>query len=45
MYFTLEERARVLKVLDELKQRDNPDIILIDARRDNKPSGSKAKAA
>lgn len=45
MYFTLEERVRVLKILDELKLRDNPDVILIDARRDNKPSGSKAKAA
>jgi hypothetical protein len=45
MYFSFEERVRVLKILDELKLRDNSDIILIDARSDNKPSGSKAKAA
>jgi hypothetical protein len=45
MYFTLEERVRVLKILDELKLRDSLDVILIDARSDNKPSGSKAKAA
>lgn len=45
MYFTPEERERVLKILDELELRDNPDVVLIDARGDNKPSGSKAKAA
>jgi hypothetical protein len=45
MFFTLEERARVLAILDDLKLRDSPNVILIDARSDNKPSGSKAGAA
>ena len=45
VYFTSEERQRVLTILDDLKFRDNPDVVLIDARSDNKPSGSKAKAA
>ena len=41
-YFAAEQEARVLKVLEELSLLDNPDIILIDAQSDNKPSGSKA---
>jgi hypothetical protein len=45
IYFTREERVRVLNILDDLKLRDHPDIVLIDARQDNKPSGSKARAA
>jgi hypothetical protein len=32
----------VQKILRELKLTDNPNIVLIDARRDNKPSASKA---
>jgi hypothetical protein len=44
MYFTLQERIRVLGILDDLKLRDSLDVILIDARSDNKPSGSKARA-
>lgn len=42
IYFTEEERDRVDKILKELKLTKSPDIILIDARKDNKPSGSKA---
>jgi hypothetical protein len=42
LYFTDFERARVIKILEELKIKDSRDIILIDARADNKPSGSKA---
>ncbi|TAL04333.1 MAG: hypothetical protein EPO08_01590 [Rhodospirillaceae bacterium] len=45
MFFTPEERARVFKILDDLALRDSRDIVLIDARTDNKPSGSKARAA
>jgi hypothetical protein len=45
IYFTSEERARVLGILDDLKLRESPNVVLIDARNDNKPSGSKAKAA
>ncbi len=42
VFFTGAERERVAKILKSLKMSGNPDIILIDARRDNKPSGSKA---
>ena len=42
VYFSEEEYGKVLRVLKELKLLDSPDIVLIDARRDNKPSGSKA---
>ncbi len=42
MYFTLAELYRVKKILKELDLTADPDIILIDARGDNKPSGSKA---
>ena len=45
IYFSHGERARVLKILDELKLRDSPNVVLLDARDDNKPSGSRAKAA
>lgn len=45
IYFTHEERARVMKILKELQLTASPDVVLIDARSDNKPSGSKAKAA
>ena len=42
LYFNAEEVANVQKILKEEKlDRDN-NIILIDARSDNKPSGSKA---
>lgn len=42
LYFSKEERARVLRILKDLKLSGHPDIILIDARKDNKPSASKA---
>jgi hypothetical protein len=41
-YFSASELARVQRILRDLKQEDNPGIILIDARADNKPSASKA---
>lgn len=42
VYFSADERARVTEILKELKLLDNPNIVLVDARNDNKPSGSKA---
>jgi hypothetical protein len=42
VYFTAAEKKRVDGVLRHLKLSDNPDVVLVDARRDNKPSGSKA---
>ncbi len=42
VYFSAEEFRNVQRVLKDLKLLDSPDVILIDARRDNKPSGSKA---
>ena len=42
LFFTEEEEQRVHEILQGLGMLDNPDIFLIDARSDNKPSGSKA---
>jgi hypothetical protein len=42
LYFTDSELHSVEQTLKELGLQDNPDIILIDARDSNKPSGSKA---
>jgi hypothetical protein len=42
VYFSAEELRKVQRVLKDLKLLESPDVILIDARRDNKPSGSKA---
>jgi hypothetical protein len=42
LYFSAEEHARVIGILKELKIESDPNIVLIDARADNKPSGSKA---
>jgi hypothetical protein len=42
LYFSAQEKARVEGILDKLKIFGHKDIILIDARNDNKPSGSKA---
>lgn len=42
IYFTATELAKVKKILKDLKLTDSPDVVLIDARRDNKPSASKA---
>jgi hypothetical protein len=41
-YFSPEELEQVQGILRELKMEGHPDIILIDARADNKPSASKA---
>ena len=42
LFFTPEEEEHTLEILEELNMLNNPDIVLIDARADNKPSGSKA---
>ncbi|HUW96462.1 MAG TPA: hypothetical protein VMW58_11805 [Anaerolineae bacterium] len=42
VYFTEDEYGRVLGILDELGIRRDPNVILMDARSDNKPSASKA---
>jgi hypothetical protein len=42
LYRSTEEFEKVRGILRELKLSEDPDIVLIDARRDNKPSGSKA---
>jgi hypothetical protein len=42
IYFSLDELARVEGILKKLKLLGHKDIVLIDARNDNKPSGSKA---
>lgn len=42
IYFSEEERLRVDAILRKLKIFGHKDIVLIDARNDNKPSGSKA---
>ncbi len=42
LYFSQSELRRVQAVLKVLDLLNNEDIILIDARRDNKPSGSRA---
>jgi len=42
LYFSMEQRNRVLKIMDEIGISDHKDIVLIDARRDNKPSASTA---
>jgi hypothetical protein len=41
-YFTEKELKRVEAILKKLGMENNKDIILVDARNDNKPSGSKA---
>jgi hypothetical protein len=40
LYFSDEEHKRVVAILDELKLSGRRDVVLIDARRDNKPSAS-----
>jgi hypothetical protein len=42
LYFTHEEKLRVDGILQDLHLVGHKDIVLIDARSDNKPSGSKA---
>lgn len=45
IYFSKQEHDRVVAILKRLKLEHDDTIVLIDARKDNKPSGSKAKAA
>ncbi len=42
LYFSAAQRQKVDRILRRLKITDSPHIVLVDARRDNKPSGSKA---
>jgi hypothetical protein len=42
LFFSAEEEERAIEILKELHLLDHPDIVLIDARADNKPSASKA---
>lgn len=42
IYFTEQEEDRVMRILRRLRIENSEDIVLIDARDDNKPSGSKA---
>lgn len=42
LYFTSEELERVYRILEELDLSDDDRVILIDGRRDNKPSASNA---
>jgi hypothetical protein len=42
LFFTAEEEERVANILNELSLTGHKDIVLIEARADNKPSGSKA---
>ena len=42
LYFSAEQKARVDEILRKLKLAEHSNIILIDARSDNKPAGSKA---
>ena len=41
-FFTEAEQAKIDRILRELKRTDDPNVIVIDARRDNKPSASVA---
>jgi hypothetical protein len=43
LYFSAAEFERVKTILKRLGLEQSRDVVLIDARRDNKPSGSKAK--
>ena len=42
LFFSEKQRQRVMGILKELGMVHDKDIVLIDARSDNKPSGSKA---
>jgi hypothetical protein len=42
IYFSELEYFRVMRVLEDLRLTDHPNVVLIDARADNKPAGSKA---
>lgn len=40
--YTAQQQARVAKILRELKVEGEESFVLVDARRDNKPSASRA---
>jgi hypothetical protein len=42
IFFSAEEEARLKAILRKLKLDGHKDVVVIDARKDNKPSGSKA---
>lgn len=42
IYFTASELRRVMTIIKKLGLEKSKDVVLIDARRDNKPSASKA---
>jgi ATP-dependent RNA circularization protein (DNA/RNA ligase family) len=42
VFYTAQDLKRVQNILRELKLTDRENIVLIDARSDNKPSASKA---
>lgn len=42
LFFSKDEQDRVVAILRRLKLHDKENIVLVDARSDNKPSGSKA---
>ena len=42
LYFTEPEYEKVLRILKEIEATGDRDIVLVDARQDNKPSASKA---
>jgi hypothetical protein len=42
VYRSIDELRKVERVLKDLKLLANPDVVLVDARRENKPPGSKA---
>jgi hypothetical protein len=44
VYFTAAQKRRVEAVLKNLDLTGNKDVVLVDARKDNKPSGSKARS-
>lgn len=43
LYFSDSELQKVLNVLKDLELKQNKELVLIDARASNKPSGSNAK--
>ena len=43
VYYTEEELAKVQSILKQLRLENEPSIVLIDARSDNKPSASKVR--
>lgn len=43
VYFSASEKKRVERILKRLKLTEDKNVIQVDARKDNKPSGSKAR--